>query len=292
MNFLQSTHAGQLVADKTELVTARLSDTVEAVLGKMFLHNILSVPLVNDSGQFVGIISLQDIVLDMVWRPEERTHTAANLTRQVRDVFALREEAKRLWIVNDTESLSSIIDTFSNGVHRALVPQKDDLTKHMHYVMLSQSDVVNYLQKHSDQFKEIVAKTLVQLRLSEKKIDTITADRRAFDCFKLLGDEYVTCLPIVEKETGRLLANFSASDLRGLTVPKLKFMNESVETFLQAQTGGIRPPVVVKPTGTLADVMKLIVDNKVHRVWVVDDKDRPVSIVTLTDILSCFKGAK
>jgi len=45
----------------------------------------------------------------MVWRPEERSHTAQNLTRQVRDVFALREEAKHLWIFQATDSLTTII---------------------------------------------------------------------------------------------------------------------------------------------------------------------------------------
>ena len=109
MSLIRTTHAGQLVADKTNLVTAQLTDTVENVLGKMLLHNIISIPLLNEAGQFVGIISLQDIVLDMVWRPEERSHTAQNLSRQIRDVFALREEAKHLWIFDENELLSVII---------------------------------------------------------------------------------------------------------------------------------------------------------------------------------------
>jgi hypothetical protein len=31
-------------------------------------------------------------------------------------------------------------------------------------------------------------------------VETITADLKTFDAFKLLGDEYVSALPIVEKE--------------------------------------------------------------------------------------------
>lgn len=45
---LTSIHAGQLVANKTSLVTASLSDTVETVLGKLLLHNIISLPLLNE----------------------------------------------------------------------------------------------------------------------------------------------------------------------------------------------------------------------------------------------------
>jgi len=41
-------HAGQLVANKTALVTATLSDTVENVLGKLLVHNIISLPLLNE----------------------------------------------------------------------------------------------------------------------------------------------------------------------------------------------------------------------------------------------------
>lgn len=115
---------------------------------------------------------------------------------------------------------------------------------------------------------------------------------RTFDAFRLLGDEYVTALPIVDKESGKLLANMSASDLRGLTVPKLRFLNETVETFLTAQMGGIRAPVSVKSSATLAQVIQLVVENNIHRVWLTDDKEKPVGVVTLTDIISVFKGQK
>jgi len=48
MSLLSSIHAGQLVANKTGLVTATLSDTVENVLGKLLVHNIISLPLLNE----------------------------------------------------------------------------------------------------------------------------------------------------------------------------------------------------------------------------------------------------
>jgi len=128
--------------------------------------------------------------------------------------------------------------------------------------------------------------------LGEKKTETITPDIRTFDAFRLLGDEYVTALPVVDKESGKLLANLSASDLRGLTVPKLRFLNDSVETFLTAQTGGVRAPVAVKNTATLGQVIQLVVENGIHRVWLTDDKDKPAGVVTLSDILGVFKGAK
>jgi len=292
MSLLTTIHAGQLVASKSNLITASLNDSVESVLAKLFAHKIISLPLLNETGQFIGIISLQDIVMDLVWRPEEKLPTSQNLARLVRDVFALREEAKYLWIFQPTENLATIIDTFANGVHRGLVPQQDDQTKHYRYVMLSQSDIVKFLSQNLSSFKDLANKTMTQLKLGEKRTETITADLRTFDAFKLLGDEYVSALPIVEKETGRLLGNLSASDLRGLTVSKLRFLNESIETFLQAQLGGIRAPVSVKPSVTLAQVIQNLVDNRVHRVWLIDDKEKPIGVVTLTDVLNVFKNAK
>jgi len=292
MSLLATIHAGQLVSNKTNLVTAQLTDTIEAVLAKLLKHNIISVPLLNESAQFVGIISLQDIVLDMVWRPEDRAQAAQNLTRQVRDVFVLREEAKHLWIFQSTDTLATIIETFSNGVHRALVTQKDDNSKHERYVMLSQSDVVKFLSQNISSFKELAGKTLTQLKIGEKKTESITADVRTFDAFKILGDEYVTGLPLVEKETGRLLGNLSASDLRGLTVQKLLFLNESVETFLTAQGGSVRAPICTKSSSTFGQVIQSLMDNHVHRIWLVDDKEKPIGVVTLTDVLNVFKNVK
>jgi CBS domain-containing protein len=88
------------------------------------------------------------------------------------------------------------------------------------------------------------------------------------------------------------LGNLSASDLRGLNVQKLKFLNESIETFLQAQLGGIRAPVSVKSSATLGQVIQNLVENRVHRVWLIDDKEKPIGVVTHTDLMNVFKNAK
>jgi len=48
-------------------------------------------------------------------------------------------------------------------------------------------------------------------------------------------------------------------------------------------------PDVMTPASTLEDAMYTVVENHVHRVFVVEDK-KPVGVVSLTDIILQFKG--
>lgn len=43
--------------------------------------------------------------------------------------------------------------------------------------------------------------------------------------------------------------------------------------------------VLCRPDSTLLEVVALLVGSKIHRVYVIDDKEQPVGIVTMTDVL-------
>ncbi len=43
--------------------------------------------------------------------------------------------------------------------------------------------------------------------------------------------------------------------------------------------------MLCRPDSTLAEVVGLLVAHKIHRVYVIDDKEQPAGIVTMTDVL-------
>jgi hypothetical protein len=52
---------------------------------------------------------------------------------------------------------------------------------------------------------------------------------------------------------------------------------------------GLRPAVVtVAPEDTLLRVMEVLVAHKLHRVYVADERAKPVGVVTITDVLRLF----
>jgi CBS domain-containing protein len=99
---------------------------------------------------------------------------------------------------------------------------------------------------------------------------------------------------------GRLLANISASDLRGITSDALPSLLLPIEEFLrriswkinngneeevEEKADKLPHPVTCSSRATLGEVLEQIITAKVHRVWVVDSAQRPLHAITLEEIL-------
>ena len=129
----------------------------------------------------------------------------------------------------------------------------------------------------------------------------------------------ISGVPVVDSVSGHLVANLSVSDLRCLRTPDdydllglevIRFAHArwaseaNLEGLAQAsappptpgtdtagatqQELGKRPAVVtVTMDASLLHVMETLVRYRVHRVYV-EEKARPVSVVTITDVLRLF----
>lgn len=90
---------------------------------------------------------------------------------------------------------------------------------------------------------------------------------------------------------GTLVANLSASDLRGISESNLKLLTKPVLEFLKLMGNGkVAHPVVVSSRDTIESILYKVYTSKVHRVWVVDSAQRPIGVVALGDIISFLAG--
>jgi CBS domain-containing protein len=113
---------------------------------------------------------------------------------------------------------------------------------------------------------------------------------------------------------GKLVASLSASDLRGVTsdevdalllLPVLEFLQRrrattpftcnpsttlhdvSLNTYIAAlffEFSFVNLRSLV-PDSALVQVMKSLVENKAHRLWIVDNEQKLLGVITLTDLL-------
>lgn len=98
--------------------------------------------------------------------------------------------------------------------------------------------------------------------------------------------EGVHSFPIID-ETGKLIGNLSPSDLRFMTKSKLKSILLPVMEFLKVMHDGKAPePIVCKPNDSTKSVLVKALASKIHRVWVVDEENRPLGVVSFSDIIS------
>eukprot|EP00879_Flechtneria_rotunda_P011883 GHRR01012412.1.p1 GENE.GHRR01012412.1~~GHRR01012412.1.p1 ORF type:complete len:166 (+),score=65.08 GHRR01012412.1:1775-2272(+) len=144
------------------------------------------------------------------------------------------------------------------------------------------------------------------------KVFSVQASMTALEALSQMARDHKSCMGITDPQTGQLLGNISVSDLRGLSVDEFGLLLLSVGEYVAVRRGlpvlskadalaGKRaeaatsgnwakllsgaPVVSVRITDTLEAVLELLAVRGLHRVYVVDDKGGPASIITLTDVL-------
>lgn len=128
---------------------------------------------------------------------------------------------------------------------------------------------------------------------------------------KVFSSCKVSAVPIVEKDTNRLVGTLSASDLRGFNVSKLHFLGKRYtstthlpvltlawnrsflpntdalsQLFLLHLTRPLKEFLVQRLTHLIRNAhrLDLLVEHRLHRVWLVEE-GVPVGVITLTDLL-------
>ena len=97
----------------------------------------------------------------------------------------------------------------------------------------------------------------------------------------------VTGLPVVDL-SGRLVGVISQTDLLYLAVP-------TVQALIRHRSSGIRvgevmsrPAVTVSIATPLSSAARTMIDNRVHRVVVVDDQYRPIGVLSAMDFVELY----
>jgi CBS-domain-containing membrane protein len=123
---------------------------------------------------------------------------------------------------------------------------------------------------------------------------------------RLLSESHISGAPVVD-ETGRCVGVLSATDFvrragkdNGLSKPVDipgfwadwcingeidRLPEEEVFKFMT------KDPVTIRPATPLADLARQMVDGHIHRLIVVDVQERPIGVVSSTDILAAVARA-
>jgi len=272
--------------------------TVEQALKLLSEKNILSVPIWDEKSKlFVGLIDMVDILSFLVEILNESEIEAsrrkfATLTDYFNnsDVASVSDLSRRdPWIpLASDANVASLLETLSKqGAHR--VPIMDPLNGEL-LLLITQSDVINFVSKNIDQFGTIVCKTLAELKLGSAPVVTVDIDGKVKDAFRLIVEKKVSAVGVVDS-TFSIIATLSVRDLRTLSgeARLLEKLNMKIRDFLVAVVDpniDIRNPAIcctVKDTLSVA-INKLAV-TRVHRIFVVNDTRKPIAVISLSDIL-------
>jgi len=194
-------------------------------------------------------------------------------------------------MISKDSLISQAISMLSSGLRRILVTDEKSNTV---IAILSQFDLMLYLDKQLEKNNE-KEKTLVKdLGIGESFKQSfpyyIIDTEQALQGYYLMNYYNISAIPVLDKNE-KLVANLSLSDLKHLTIDNFVALTLPVMDYLQIYSPTSRiPPLKVNITTaeaplTFKDLIHMITTNQVHRVWSVDNNDKLLGIISLTDIL-------
>jgi len=153
--------------------------------------------------------------------------------------------------------------------------------------VISQSDVIKYLYSRADEFGEAKNRSLQVLAAASstsitRNIVFVKADVSMAEALSALVADGATAAPVLDSKGETLVSHLSASDLKGITRANFLQLFEPVINFCPRRT-----LISVDLNTSFGELLRIIVENKVHHVYVMDKSDsKPSGVVSLTDVLS------
>jgi len=286
-SLLQQTKATDILG-KQQLVLVHPNQTVGNCLDIMKEHGITGVPVLQqNTKKGIGFVDVLDICYYAIhlWRKCSRTiklHETTFFNTKVSDImdFSAHDD----WIeLSDKSSLLECMNNFHNAFysHRiALVNSRQELTG-----VISMSDIVLFAAMNLQQvpWKDV---RLTELHVMHACL-MVRYDAPLCDSLWALYDNHISGLALVNWEN-QLVANLSASDLKGMAREAFDMFDKKTINFLRRGTEvkSKIPPVSLPVNASFGDALLHIAEKGVHRVFVLNQKNNPVGIMSNSDILS------
>ncbi|KAI8875546.1 cystathionine beta-synthase, partial [Backusella circina FSU 941] len=153
-----------------------------------------------------------------------------------------------------------------------------------------------YLFDRQRQFidiETIMNKTLRQLGLGESHVIAVNADSTVLEALSLMSKHGVSSVAVLG-HMGMVLGNISMTDVKHVMnsyhhqlLWKTCFQFTSIVRTKQGiDDGQDRIPVFdVRLDTTLGFAIAKLLATKSHRVWVIDERDRTIGVVSMTDVM-------
>jgi len=280
------------------------TDKVIEVFKGLAEHGFLSVPVLQKTKhKWYGFIELSDIVQFYVEQfgkelADESRSALDSIGKQpdfmekiVDDIMKYPLTRKNIFHpIKVGYSLSYAIETMAREEHLHRVPVIDE-ERNLKSI-LSQSQVIEFIHQNIQTLGTIKDKPVASMDGVIKKVFSVNENSLAIDAFKLMQQQNVTGVAVLNDQ-GVVIGNLSVRDLKGLRLENQLFhrLFQSVHNFLrhlrEQLKEGERPKrkKVVHRTDTLEHVIEILVNENIHRVYVVDQELKPIGVVSLKDVL-------
>jgi CBS domain-containing protein len=319
------------------LVSFAETASIADVLHGMASENILACPIYQQHGSdriYTAIVSVYDImsfaVFEEIFEPKS-AYTEATMVdylNRISDseffnspisrVVGSSKESRSPWILYSSDSLLDLVNVFcSTKQHRALVIDSEVLLSSLvgpipasaAVSLIAEIDMIKYLDKILQGQTDIKGEILEPLfDITVRELNQVIQSRNhpivamlshqsALHGFRTMFLDNLQGIPVIDHE-GNVVANLSASDMRGLKLQNASMLTKPVYEYLQSfsrksQGTPVDQVRTITRDDTVQKGLQAIIQGGIHRVWVTgNDSEKLVGVLSISDILNLLIVAK
>ncbi|KAL6888485.1 hypothetical protein ACP4OV_009511 [Aristida adscensionis] len=209
---------------------------------------------------YIGMVNMLDILAHIAEASDDaeadgEDAVAVDLDRRmavpVSSVIGHSLEGLTLWTLHPNTSVLDCMETFSKGVHRALVPLESSADNVVAvelvesapgYRMVTQMDVVRFLRAHGAELAGVLSRTVRELGAVNEAVLAVAGGAKVIDAVKAMRAASLSAVPVVDAAAGaeilqdgkgkKAVETLSATDFRDCPVARLQpWLGISVAEF-------------------------------------------------------------
>jgi CBS domain-containing protein len=282
--------------------TVNEEDTVETVITLLNTEGVHSCPVLSNDGACVGVIDMLAIMKHVASIcPTQEGSTPYDLEVASRAISwkkigeILLQSGVPFVSLNKDENASLPLEVFGSAcqIHRSPVLNSDGTVADT----VSQSDYIRWLYDQSQTYLknlEVWNNKLADIGMGKSEIVTVRDTDMVIEVLRTMSSDNLYAVAVVD-EDGKLVGNFSATDLKAMCqenwpsffTPVSEYLASHSPTSLFASSSGSSG--LNLDYATLSTALEYFHESPQHRVWVLED-GRPVGVVTHTDVLRFVKS--
>lgn len=275
-----------------DLVSLNEKQTVGDVINILASHNFMSAPVLTEAGTMKGIVSVWDIVTGLRSRID-----ASGLSSLAKVAPAFFKEPIAALVREETPfprtlPMNKLFEIFGSGTQHVFLDEGDtglvSDTPPKICAVATQSAAVRFACPFLT-LCALGAKTMAELGFAKGSVVSVKASTAVIDALALITDSQLTALAVVD-DKGKLLGNLSVRDFLGLRTSTYEALTEPIITFLQKHSPASLEPISCRPDTSFYTVVHRLVKRRLYRMWVIDAEDRPISVMSLTNVCDLING--
>ncbi|EFA84165.1 hypothetical protein PPL_03239 [Heterostelium album PN500] len=317
INFLKTTQIQHAIKPKT-IITVDTTTSLEEILRVFDENSIVAAPVYdNETNKVIAVIDMMDIVdfiisfvgleivdIQQILKVEPRKfftilESCGGLFSDSPAINILANRKNKLMVIRESDSFLNAIERMSEKLSKLFI-----VDSRMTIInLISESDILALIAQNIHVLGDVRTKTINQVGLSSSKIVLYPQETRVINILQDIIQQKITAVPIIDSNK-KLFANFSISNLKGLTKKNFSELMLPVVDYLQYQNIKEKKnnlsclkeksfhPLTVYSWDTVENAIYKMVSTKVHRLWVVDIDCHPISVVTIDSILKLMSMSR